>query len=100
MPIRPENRKLYPSNWKDIRESILTRANNCCEFCGVVNHSIRRNEAGKDIRIVLTVAHLDHHPQNCSPDNLKALCQRCHSRYDARHRAETRRKSKCDSKVE
>jgi 5-methylcytosine-specific restriction endonuclease McrA len=35
------------------------------------------------VRIVLTVAHLDHTPENCSPENLKALCQRCHNRYDA-----------------
>ena len=39
MPIKPENRKRYPSNWKDIRNKILKRANNRCEFCGVENHS-------------------------------------------------------------
>jgi len=38
-------------------------------------------------RIVLTVAHLDHTPENCDRDNLKALCQRCHLRYDAKHHA-------------
>lgn len=35
------------------------------------------------VRIVLTVAHLDHQPENCADENLKALCQRCHNRYDA-----------------
>jgi hypothetical protein len=35
------------------------------------------------IRIVLTVAHLDHTPENCADENLKAWCQRCHLRYDA-----------------
>lgn len=35
------------------------------------------------VRIVLTVAHLDHQPENCDPSNLKAWCQRCHNRYDA-----------------
>lgn len=39
------------------------------------------------IRIVLTVAHLDHQPENCAPENLRAWCQRCHNRYDARTRA-------------
>ena len=34
-------------------------------------------------KIVLTVAHLDHQPENCTRDNLVALCQRCHNRYDA-----------------
>ncbi len=38
------------------------------------------------VRIVLTVAHLDHTPENCDPGNLKALCQRCHNRYDMAHR--------------
>lgn len=38
------------------------------------------------VRIVLTVAHLDHQPENCADDNLAALCQRCHNRYDAAHR--------------
>lgn len=47
-------------------------------------------------RVVLTVAHLDHTPENCADENLKALCQRCHLRYDAKHHAQnaarTRRK--------
>lgn len=33
--------------------------------------------------VILTVAHLDHTPENCSDDNLKAMCQRCHNKYDA-----------------
>lgn len=39
MPIRPENKKLYRKNWKQIRKDILQRANNKCEFCGVDNYS-------------------------------------------------------------
>lgn len=39
MPIRPENKKRYPANWKQIRADILTRAKNKCEFCGVKNKS-------------------------------------------------------------
>ena len=35
------------------------------------------------VRVVLTVAHLDHTPENCARENLRALCQRCHNRYDA-----------------
>lgn len=34
------------------------------------------------IEIVLTIAHLDHTPENCHPDNLRAWCQRCHLNYD------------------
>ncbi len=38
---------------------------------------------GAPKRVVLTVAHLDHQPENCDRANLKALCQRCHNAYDA-----------------
>jgi len=41
------------------------------------------------IRIVLTVAHLDHQPENCDPSNLRAWCQRCHLHYDRHHHAKT-----------
>ena len=36
-------------------------------------------------RIVLTVAHMDHQPENCADENLRALCQRCHLAYDRTH---------------
>jgi 5-methylcytosine-specific restriction endonuclease McrA len=39
------------------------------------------------VRIVLTIAHLDHTPENCDPANLQALCQQCHNRLDAKMRA-------------
>jgi 5-methylcytosine-specific restriction endonuclease McrA len=35
------------------------------------------------VKVVLTVAHLDHTPENCARDNLRALCQACHNAYDA-----------------
>jgi len=40
-------------------------------------------------QIVLTIAHLDHQPENSDMGNLRAFCQRCHLRYDARHHAAT-----------
>ena len=91
MPIKKENRDRYPKNWKEIRQQILQRANNRCEFCGRKNHSIVDNGHGKMIKVVLTIAHLNHTPEDCRPENLRALCQRCHNRYDAKHRAETRK---------
>lgn len=78
MPIRPENKARYPKNWKQISLRIRERAGNKCEDCGVANYSMRDGS-----KIVLTVAHLDHTPENCGDDNLKAWCQRCHNRYDA-----------------
>ena len=100
MPIRPENRSRYPKNWKQIRANILKRADNSCEFCGVANHSMRMNpKTGKDVKIILTIAHLNHIPEDCRPENLRALCQKCHNIYDAKHRAETRKmKPKTDKK--
>lgn len=93
MPIKPENRTRYPKNWKQIRAAILDRAGNRCEFCGVENHTYRLNpKTGKQARIVLTIAHLDHTPEHCEPNNLRALCQRCHNAYDAEHRKQTRMK--------
>lgn len=94
MPIRPENKKRYPKNWKEIRQQILKRADNRCEFCGVENHtwrpSLSSTSPSDAVWVVLTIAHLDHNPENCDPENLRALCQRCHNRYDAKHRAATR----------
>jgi hypothetical protein len=39
------------------------------------------------VKIVLTIAHLDHTPEHCEPENLKALCQLCHLSYDAKRKA-------------
>lgn len=100
----------YPSNWKsEIRPRILEREGNCCKFCGAENGRIGWRDASgvfneleqsfagdvyaedlkdmgyKIIKIVLTVAHLDHDTTNNTDDNLAALCQRCHLRYDIEH---------------
>ena len=107
MPIKPENKHRYPANWKAIRAGILERANNRCEFCGVQNyaHIIRFGkgiEYGMEwnyslscepgaVKIVLTIAHLDHVPENCDPANLRALCQKCHLNYDHPRKMKERR---------
>lgn len=39
--------------------------------------------------IVLTVAHLNHEPEDCRPENLAAMCQRHHLAYDAEHHKQT-----------
>lgn len=51
----------------------------------------------KALVIVLTIAHMDNpDPADCRPENLKALCQRCHLRHDGKLHAQnaykTRRK--------
>jgi hypothetical protein len=91
MPIRPENRARYPKDWKAISERIRrVRAQNECECTGECgqDHSGRCCERNGSLHsqtgslVVLTTAHLDHTPENCADDNLKAMCQRCHNRYD------------------
>lgn len=91
-PIRPENVGRYPDNWLEIRKKILTRADHRCEQCGVPDRTYRDNGDGHVAFIILTIAHLDHTPENCHPDNLRALCQRCHNRLDAPVRAANRKK--------
>ena len=53
---------------------------------------IECSEKAKAINIVLTIAHLDHDTTNNDPENLKALCQRCHNRYDIKQRVHNRKK--------
>jgi len=93
MPIRPENKARYPADWKEISLSIRQhRAQWRCEQmdangelgrCTAMHGEPHPITGG---RVVLTVAHLDHQPENCAPDNLKAMCQRCHNRYDMAER--------------
>ena len=88
MPIKPENRSRYPNNWKQIRQDILARANNRCEFCGIENYTIKPNGS----KVVLTIAHLDQTPENCDYSNLRALCQKCHNSYDMPFRVKNRKR--------
>jgi len=102
MPIKPENKNRYPSNWKEISQGIRVRANNKCEFCGVANYSFVNKKTRElclqsesdAVKIILTVAHLDHIPENCNETNLRALCQKCHNTYDINHRKCTRKQTK------
>lgn len=54
----------------------------------------------KIIRIVLTVGHKNHQPEDCRPRNLRVWCQSCHLRHDAKEKArgvkERRRASRAD----
>lgn len=94
MPIRPENRKLYPSDWKDVTAKIRERAGNRCEGSPAYPDCRAQNGEPHPVtssRVVLTVAHLDHDPRNSDPANLRAWCQRCHLMYDAPRKAADRK---------
>lgn len=108
MPIRPENRDRYPTNWPEISRAIKEdRAQGRCECrgeCGRPYLHLDRDERCRNhhgqpaydtgSRVVLTTAHLDHTPENCDPTNLKAMCQGCHLHYDREHHAQTRRETR------
>ncbi len=42
-------------------------------------------DGDRPLVIVLTVAHLNHQPEDCRPENLAAMCQRHHLAYDHDH---------------
>lgn len=96
MPITPENRDRYPSDWPVISLRIRKeRAGDRCECQGECGHPHEGrcpevNGAPHSVTgstVVLTVAHLDHQPENCADENLRAMCQRCHLGYDRDHHA-------------
>ena len=81
-PILKENRNRYPANWStEIVPRIRERSGGQCEKCGAINHSwVNRrtrelclSDEDEAIRVVLTVAHLDHQPENCSDEFQKEL---------------------------
>lgn len=54
------------------------------QMAAEIDHD-RSEEGPKPIVIVLTIAHLDHNPENCADENLRALCQRHHLAHDHQH---------------
>ena len=96
MPILPENRDKYPLDWPEISDRIrFERAGECgVEHGGRCfrkhGDMIARVSGGCMLaaEVVLTTGHLDHKPENCADENLRAWCQGCHNRYDGKDRAE------------
>lgn len=96
MPIRPENRARYPADWKAISAEVRARARGRCEGSPAYPDCRawdREEHPDTGSMVVLTVAHLDHAPENVGTPgdrpNLRAWCQRCHLTYDAPHHART-----------
>ncbi|MDO3058498.1 MULTISPECIES: hypothetical protein [Mycobacteriaceae] len=104
MPIRPENRDRYPKDWAEISRRIrFERAKGRCECVGECGRNTHRGRCpnrqglrayGTGSRVVLTVAHLNHTPEDCRDENLRAMCQGCHLHYDAEHHAQTRQRTR------
>lgn len=103
MPIKPENAKKYPRNWKsEIVPSIRARSGNCCEGspaypdCRVPNG---KHHPVTGSMVVLTVGHLNHDPADCAPENLKHWCQRCHNTYDLPYRRKNAERTRHEKKA-
>jgi len=88
----PIDYKKYPANWKQIAMDVKDEAQWQCEKCG--KQCRKPGEKFDTHRNTLTVSHCNHIEMDCRPENLTALCAPCHLRYDAKHHAETRKKSK------
>ena len=77
MPIRPEYRKYYRTNWRKLRLAVLEAAGHRCQRCGRGHRW-------------LNIAHLSHDPADHV--SLAVLCPSCHSKHDTPQRlAMTRR---------
>lgn len=94
MPMKGE---LYPANWEEIafriKQTAEWKCQECRKDCRRVGESliefINRTGGDEDFekiehpqRFTLTVAHLNHIPQDCRSENLRALCAPCHGRMD------------------
>lgn len=105
MPINRRNKKRYPKNWKtEIVPRIAKRSGGLCEGSAIYPDCKAVNGKPHPItgsKVVLTVAHLNHIPEDCNDANLKHWCQRCHLAYDAKHHAQTRyMSSRCKLTIE
>jgi hypothetical protein len=98
----PVDYSIYHPDWlTKIRPRILIRANYRCELCGRehLKWYFKKDLTYKDslddwmiekaaqvgqpiVKVVLTIAHLNHDVTDNRDTNLKALCQRCHLNHD------------------
>jgi hypothetical protein len=98
----PMDRSLYPPDWDDIALQVKEAADWHCEECGQMcrrpkqrfldfaNELINlgyRPDFDHPQKYTLTVAHLNHIPSDCRPENLRAMCSGCHLRYDGKDMA-------------
>lgn len=76
----PMDRTKYPNNWDEIANTVKDQAGWKCEQCGLQCRF--PGEQFDTHKRTLTVAHINHVEMDCRPENLVALCPRCHLAYD------------------
>lgn len=119
----PFDKTKYSPDWPAISLRIRERDGWECKWCGVPHNAvIRRLEDGESytyygqyttkaewdtkwaraqpklIRVVLTVAHVNHDSTDNADTNLAALCQQCHLRHDAQQHAGNAAKTRREKK--
>lgn len=104
----PFQKDRYPKNWPEISLAIRNREGWRCAWCGARNGEPHPSTGSK---VVLTVAHLGvdwpdgtpgdkHDKLDCRPENLAALCQRCHLNYDRHDHMVNAAKNRRQRKIE
>ena len=94
----PMERERYPADWKRIATEKKESVGWKCEVCG--KQCRKPGDPFDTHKRTLTVAHLDHCPENMDPANLCAMCAPCHLRYDAQQHAESRRRAAVECRDE
>ncbi len=105
MPILPEYRQFYDTPaWRALSTRIrYGRARGRCECDGRCGHRWAHRDTGGRCPALdkhehpltgsvvhLSTAHLNQVPGDDRPENLRAMCQKCHVSYDAGQHAATR----------
>lgn len=76
----PMDRRRYPDDWEEIATEVKEQSGWKCEQC---ERQCRLPGDPFDThQRTLTVAHINHVEIDCRPENLIALCPRCHLAYD------------------
>lgn len=95
---KPNGRRVWVWSPRDSRDQYwtLTKARQAWHYVSAggaggnfVLYGVQWRTARR-IRVVLTIAHLNHISGDDRDENLKALCQWCHLNYDRDHHRETR----------
>lgn len=112
----------YPDGWKNFSNKIrFDRAEGRCECtgeCGLHGPSLFKKGKRRCVevhgraakwakgQVMLTVAHLnaEYGPCRCDPlckdpDHVKAMCQRCHLRYDVPRHTESRTRKQDEKRL-
>ncbi len=90
----PCDYKLYPDNWKELRQRKLKAAGHRCQGspkfpdCRAKNYEIHPVTGSI---VILGLCHFDRDIKNNKDENLRIWCQRCHINHDITQHVFTRK---------